>query len=86
MNKAGLIAIVIVGILLSVLTAIVSLRILVSSVKNEDLVITEEIKTLVTETGEDITITRLGTSSIKKLELEKGSIYFTDGWAVYVVK
>ena len=31
-----------------------------------------------------VIITRLGTSSIKKLELTEGFIYFADGWAVFV--
>lgn len=86
MNKTSLISLIIAGALLSILTAVISLKLLISAVKDEDVTAREEIKTLVTETGEDITITRLGTSSIKKLELEKGYIYFTEGWGVYVPK
>lgn len=31
-------------------------------------------------------VTLIGTSAIKKLAIKNGSIYFTDGWAIFVPK
>jgi len=85
MNKSGLIALVVASALLSILTAVISLNVLVKTVRESDVTATEETQPITAETGENILITRLGTSSIKKLKLAKGTIYFTDGWAIYVI-
>ena len=86
MNKHGLTALVIVGVILSLITAAISLKILTNAVKNEDVTAAEKPTVVITETMEEVTITRVGTSGIKKLELAKGHIYFTDGWAVFISK
>lgn len=86
MNKYGSTALVIVGVILSLITAVISLRILTNAVKNEDVTATKEPVVVITETMEEVTITRVGTSGIKKLELPKGCIYFTDGWATFIPK
>ncbi len=84
MNKHGSTALVIVGVILSLITAAISLRILINAVKNEDVTAAEEPTVVITETMEKATITRVGASGIKRLELPKGCIYFTDGWAIFI--
>lgn len=86
MNKHGSTALVIVGVILSLITAVISLKILTNAVKNEDVTATEEPVVVITEAMEEVTITRVGASGIKKLELSKGCIYFTDGWAIFIPK
>jgi len=86
MNKHGSTTLIIVGVILSLITAVISLKILTNAVKNEDVTATKEPVVVITETMEEVTITRVGTSGIKKLELPEGCIYFTDGWATFIPK
>jgi len=39
---------------------------------------------ITSSTNKKTKVTLIGTYAIKKLDIEDGSIYFTDGWAVFV--
>ena len=63
---------------------VIALHMITTEIKIGDEAAETKPKEIKTETGDKVIITRIGTSSIKKLDLERGSIYFTDGWAVYI--
>jgi hypothetical protein len=65
-------------------TAAVFLSVVISLKDEDEIVAKVEEQILETEQGDKVVITRVGTGSIKKLDLENGSIYFTEGWGVYV--
>lgn len=84
LSKAQIIGLVLLCFIVFIGIEVVAIRILTTENETGGITAKPEPQTVETETGEEVVITRIGTSSIKKLDLEKGSIYFTDGWAVYI--
>lgn len=72
--------------LLSVFLLVAFMVVTTQLFKKEGVVAKSEDQAITNKDGDKVVIARLGTSSIKKLTIDDGSIYFTDGWAVFIPK
>lgn len=46
----------------------------------------KQVQEITSTTGKKAKVSLIGTYAIKKLDIDEGSIYFTDGWAIFVSK